>query len=232
MKLVDDATTLYADFSEDMEFEKAAPMIDRDPRVDLVLVAACVLLKLAGVGMELRRHYVRASDLDAPRLLQAVALVDSQLRRTPSDVPLRLLLVQLYLHLGCGAMAYELWLPMDVKRTVLDALGPLFFDRLSSIAPYLFQTGNRPLMEHMRSYYSALNRRKAPVRIWDAFESGSFNSIVGMAAYDDRLRRSCTRVMAFVEERQAARAVNGRLEDLDEVPLAGECFLRPTPATG
>jgi hypothetical protein len=159
--------------------------------------------------------------VDTSNLLQAILVLDTQLRDTPDDTGLRLLLVQLYLLLGCGSYAYQLWAPLDVKRTIQDALSPLFFDRISTLSPGLFQ-GNRPLMEPLRSYYTTTLRDQCPLRIWDAFSSGSYSSILDMVEYDSRLRRSCTLVMTVVEERRAMRAIGGRFPlNIDEDALIG-----------
>lgn len=184
------------------------------------------LLKLAGLRQAPQPRL--ASPLRAVHaapLLQAVALLDSQLAKTPNEVPLRLLLVQLHLLLGCASYAYQLWMPMDVKRTIQDALSPLFFDRLASISPgLLFHGGERrPLMEPLRSYFAASLGGRAPVKIWDAFAAGSYSAVLDMVGYMDRLRRSCTLVMTAVEERRATRAFGGRLEGgIDEVPMLCE----------
>lgn len=218
-QLSSDAIAAYEVVDADSDLVKQIPEMDKDPRVDLALLVAFSLLKLSGLFED--QEIVSTGPLtnvEMTPLLQAVVLLDAQLQRNTNDIPLRILLVRLYLLLGCGSYAYQLWTPLDVKRTIQDALSPLFFDRISSIAPGLFH-GSRPLTEPLRSYYSSTLRDPAPVRIWDAFQSGSYSSILDMAEYDERLRKSCTRVMAVVEERQAARAFGGRLEDLDDVPI-------------
>lgn len=138
--------------------------------------------------------------------------------------------MQVYLLLGCGSLAHATWVPMDVKRTIQDALSPLFFDRLSALSPGLFQhsgPGRQPLTEPLTSYYSGCLREKSPVKIWDAFTSGSYTSILSMAAYSDRLRRSCTLVMSVVEERRATRALGGKIEGgIEQSPLLGKFGLQ------
>jgi N-terminal acetyltransferase B complex non-catalytic subunit len=199
------------------------PGLDKDPRLDLSMLVGLCLLKLSG----LQRRVSSPSrpplqDTDTSCLLQGVLVLDAQLRETPDDTGLRLLLVQLYLLLGCGSYAYQLWAPLDVKRTIQDALSPLFFDRISTISPGLFQ-GSRPLMDPLRSYYTATLRDQCPLRIWDAFSSGSYSSIIDMAEYDSRLRRSCTLVMTVVEERHATRALGGKTgAAIEEDPLVGK----------
>lgn len=158
-----------------------------------------------------------------PRFLQAVVILGTQISKTPNEIPLHLLLVQLYRLMGSASLAYQTWVPMDVKRTIQDSLSPLFFDRIFSIAPGLFQQSRPALTEPLRSYYAGCLRDKSPVKIWDAFAAGSYTSILDMAEYNDRLRRSCTLVMTAVEGRRATRALGGRLDGgIDQSPLLGE----------
>lgn len=204
--------------------------LDKDPHVDLALVASSALLKLSGLRQSPSPSRLPPlSTADASRLLQAAVVLAAQLSKTPNEIPLRLLLTQVYLLLGCGSLAHTTWVPMDVKRTIQDALSPLFFDRLSGLSPGLFQhsgPGRQALTEPLASYYSGCLRERSPVKIWDAFMAGSYTSILGMAKYSDRLRRSCTLVMSVVEERRATRALGGKIEGgIEQSPLLGELDL-------
>ena len=225
--IISSAAATHHTISASPEHVRAIPQLDKDPRLDLSMLIGLCLLKLSG----LQRRASNSSqpplqDISPQRFLQAVLVLDSQLKATPDDTGLRLLLVQLYLLLGCASYAYKLWAPLDVKRTVQDALSPLFFDRISTLAPGLFQ-GSRPLMDLLRSYYTYTLRDPCPIRVWDAFSSGSYTSIIDMAEYDNRLRRSCTLVMTAVEERHAATALGGKpIFDIDEDPLVGASAYR------
>lgn len=230
------AASLHQRICADAEFVKAIPSLDKDPRSDLSLILAMAALKMAGLdGSRSSRSGSPLHNVDPARFLQAVLVLDAQLKQTPNDTPLRLLLIQLYLLLGCASCAYQLWVPMGVIRTIQDSLSPLFFDRISSLSPGLFQ-GSRPLMEPLRSYYFSTLRDSSPVGIWDAFSSGSYSSILGMAEFDNRLRRSCTLVMTIVEERRATRAFGSRLDTgVDEMPVIGrslgQCYVCPPVLT-
>lgn len=215
------ALTAYKDAEKAPDALKG---LDKDPRVDLALVAACALIKLSGLRQTPAPSKLPPlSNVDMSRLLQATALVGAQVARSPSEIPLRLLLVQLYLLLGCASLAYQTWVPLDVKRTIQDALSPLFFDRISTISPGLFHQRRHPLVEPLTSYYAGCLRDDSPVKIWDAFNAGSYTSILDMAAYSDRLRRSCTLAMTVVEDRRATRANGGRIEGgIEQSPLLGE----------
>lgn len=193
--------------------------LDKDPRIDLAFVASSALVKLSGLHQTSTSRLPPLSNVDVARLMQAVVILGAQVSKTPNEVPLRLLLVQFYLLLGCASLAYQTWLPMDVKRTIQDALSPLFFDRISSISPGLFSQ-SRHLTEPLTSYYGGLLREASPIKVWDAFAAGSYSSILDMANYWDRLKRSCTIVMTAVEERRATRALGGRLDvGIEQLPL-------------
>ncbi|KXX79150.1 N-alpha-acetyltransferase 25, NatB auxiliary subunit [Madurella mycetomatis] len=214
------ASSTYKQITSDTELLEAIPRLDKDPRLDLALVMGTSFLKLSGLQPR-TSDAVRSlwQDIEPGSFLQAVLLLDHQLKVTPSDNELRLLLVQLYLILGCPSYAYQLWIPLDVKRTIQDALSPLFFDRLSSISPGLFQ-GSRSLMEPLRTYYNNTLRDDCPLRIWDAFSSGSYTSILDITEYDSNLRKSCTLMMSLVEERRATRCFGGKMEcEIEEHPL-------------
>ncbi|EAQ83122.1 hypothetical protein CHGG_10940 [Chaetomium globosum CBS 148.51] len=219
-KLVVDAAGAYRQITSDKELVDSIPRLDKDPRLDLALVMGNSLLKLSG----LRPRTADASQslwqsIEPGLFLQAVLLLDTQLNETPGDTELRLLLVQLYLLLGCASYAYRLWTPLDVKRTIQDSLSPLFFDRISTMSPGLFQ-GGRPLMEPLRAFYKNNLTDKAPVRIWDAFSAGSYTSILDMINHDSSLRRSCTLMMTLVEERRAIRCYGGKIDcEIEQHPL-------------
>ena len=220
-EIITNAANTYKQINMDQEIKDSIPNLDKDPRQDLALVIGTSLLKLAGF------QKTDSEATGSPLLnvhpglfLYAILILDIQLKETPSDNGLRLLLVQLYLLLGTASHAHQFWVPMDVKRTIQDALSPLFFDRISSLSPALFQ-GSRPLMDALRSYYGNSLRDDCPLRIWDAFSAGSYTSILDMAEYDTGLRRSCTLMMTLVEEARATRSFGGKIDiEIADHPLA------------
>ncbi|KAK4445090.1 N-acetyltransferase B complex non catalytic subunit-domain-containing protein [Podospora aff. communis PSN243] len=216
-----EAAKTYKQISADQDLQGLIPRLDKDPRQDLALVIATSLLKLSGLkaspssasGAPLRGVHPEL-------LLQAILLLDTQLANTPADNGLRLLLVELCLLIGTTSYARQMWIPMDVKRTIQDALSPLFFDRISTLSPALFQ-GSRPLMEPLRSYYANSLRNDSPLKIWDAFSAGSYTSILDLSKYNSQLRTSCTLMMTLVEEARATRSFGGRIDfEIDNHPLA------------
>jgi N-terminal acetyltransferase B complex non-catalytic subunit len=234
-----EAARTYKQITADQELQSLIPRLDKDPRQDLALVIATSLLKLSRLkaspssasGAPLR-------DARPELLLQAILLLDTQLANTPADNGLRLLLVELCLLIGTTSYARQMWFPMDVKRTIQDALSPLFFDRISTLSPALFQ-GSRPLMEPLRSYYANSLRNDSPLKIWDAFSAGSYTSILDLSKHNSQLRTSCTLMMTLVEEARATRSLGGKIDvEIDNHPLAskyalGEILVHiPTRGTG
>lgn len=230
--VVTKATSAHRSISRDEELVETIPSLEKDPRLDLSLVIAMSVLKMAGLnGQHLSAPGAPLHNVDPSRFLQAVLVLDEQLSETPGEVTLRLLLVQLYLLLGCASYAYQLWTPMNVIRTIQDALSPLFFDRIFSLSPGSFQ-GSESATEPLHSYYLTNLRDKSPVRIWDAFSSGSYSSILDVAEFDNRLRRSCTLMMAMVEERCAWRVLGSRpCPSFDESSYIGKTIPTLVPCS-
>lgn len=216
---------IHKTFQDDSELSDAVSSLNKDPRIDLAIVVGTCLLKLANTRNRIAENTKNAAEnVDVALLLSATLLLDTQLRETPGEAPLRLLLIQLYILLGCASYALQLWGPMGVKRTIHDSLSPLIFDRISTVSPGLFQ-GPTPLMEPVLSYYHKCLGEKAPLRIWDAYTAGNYSSILNLMDFRSKLERSCTMIMAVLEDRHAARAYGGELEcGVKQLPLLGECL--------
>ncbi|CAK7567585.1 MAG: hypothetical protein SEPTF4163_005551 [Sporothrix epigloea] len=202
MKIATSALQLHRTLTGDESFiSDILPKLDRDPRIDLSLVTASVLIRLN-------------------RRLSAALILDMQHHQTPDDISIRLLLMRLSLCIGCSTHALAMWQPLGVKRSILDALGPLFYDRLSTISPGLFNgdpsTGCGSLLEPVKHYFDTVLRQPSAVQIWDAFASGNYSSVLEMETYHTRLQQSATRAMAILEERRAARALGGRIDPVPD----------------
>ncbi len=223
---------LYRALSDSSEFMDSVGRRDKDPRVDLTLVAVSSLMRLSGIhhpATKTKPGRQWLAKVDVTHLLQAALVLDAQQRQTPDDIPVRLLLVRLSTLLGCAAQALQLSKPLGVKRTILDALGPLFYDRMSTVSPGLFTAG-KPLLEPLRQYYDTVLWRPSAVKIWDAFEAGSYSSILDMAAFNENLQHSCTRVMTVVEERRAARSFGAKMEDARDLSIFSTFSLSSRPS--
>lgn len=216
-----DAVNIHRQIASGLDVQELVAVLGRDPRADLVLVIGLSLLKLAGLFARREWSGSPLKSIRPARFLQAVLLLDFQLRQTPQDVSLRLVLVKLYLLLGCASYAYQIWAPLDIKRTIQDALSPHFFDRISTLSPGLFQSG-RPPTDSLRSYY-VKSLRDFPKVVWDGFLAGSYSSVLELVDFNAQLRRSCTAAMTLIEERRATRVFGGKMEvEVKDLPVVGK----------
>lgn len=141
-------------------------------------------------------------------LLRGFFVLEKQFHLTPKHSQTALFLVQLHLLLGSAHRAREVWEELAVKRTIADALAPIFYDRLSTVSPAVLSPSDDwgwQTVETLRQHYAASLKLRMPRRLIDAFEAGSYGSILGTPRYMENLRRSCTRAMSLVEEARAER---------------------------
>ncbi|PKK41477.1 hypothetical protein CI102_14249 [Trichoderma harzianum] len=161
----------------------------------------------------------------ARHLIRAALLLDDQLAQNPGHSQLSLLLTQLHIRLGSAYRAADVWDVIGVKRTIIDSLGPVFYDRLSTIAPALlssYDSWGSHLMDLLQSHYQISLKLRMPRRLVDAFESGSYSSVMGIPKYIDRLRMSCTRAMSLAEARRIERLLGQTSHELDSDPRFNE----------
>ncbi|KAH7134059.1 N-acetyltransferase B complex non catalytic subunit-domain-containing protein [Dactylonectria macrodidyma] len=150
-------------------------------------------------------------------LIRAALILEHQLPLTPKHGNISLLLVQLHIFLGAAPRAREIWETLGVKRTIMDSLAPIFYDRLSTISPSIIapnDTWGWELMELLHTHYSVSLKLRMPRRLIDAFESSSYGSVIDIPRYIEALRWSCTRAMSLVEETRTERIVGQRFAEV------------------
>lgn len=150
-------------------------------------------------------------------LLHAVALLESQLCQNPGHSQVSLLLVQVYIFLGSPYRASEIWEAIGVKRTIVDSLASIFYDRLSTVSPSLLSVCDDwgwQLMDLVTSHYHVSLKLRMPRRLIDSFEAGSYSSVIGMPKYMEDLRMSCTRAMSLAEGMRTSRLCGEVLPDM------------------
>ncbi|RFU80528.1 hypothetical protein TARUN_1647 [Trichoderma arundinaceum] len=157
----------------------------------------------------------------ARHLIRALLLLDDQLAQNPGHSQLSLVLTQLHIRLGSAYRASDIWDVIGVKRTIIDSLGPVFYDRLSTVSPALlssYDSWGSHLMDLLQSHYQISLKLKMPRRLIDAFESASYSSVLGIPKYIDRLRMSCTRAMSLAEARRIERFLGQTSHELKSDP--------------
>ncbi|KAK5991769.1 hypothetical protein PT974_07803 [Cladobotryum mycophilum] len=168
-----------------------------------ILISFCSLNQAFG-----SQQYGDVSPSARRHLLRAVLLLEDQLTKNPTHGQISLILVQLHLFLGSVYRASEIWEAVGVKRTIVDSLAPIFYDRLSSVSPSLLSPTDdwgSYLIGLLKSHYNASLKLKMPRRLVDSFEAGSYSSVMGIPHYIENLRASSTRVMSLTEGRRAER---------------------------
>ncbi|KAG5979309.1 hypothetical protein E4U55_005313 [Claviceps digitariae] len=177
---------------------------------DEVLPELALAIALCNVEMALcARPGYRATE--PPRLeflVRALLMLEHQAFLTPKHSQIGLVLVQLHLFLGSAHRCREIWQGLGVKRTIVDSLAPIFYDRLSTVAPIILDSTDDwgwDLSETLRGHFANSLNMRMPRRLIDAFEAGSYGSIIDMPRFTNDLRYGCTRAMSLVEEVRADR---------------------------
>lgn len=145
-------------------------------------------------------------------LYRALAVLEGQLHESPKDSVILLLLVQLHLRVGSASRARILWDDLGVKRTIVDCIAPVLYDRLSTVSPLLLSRSDKrgaELSDIVRSHYHVSLQNRMPRRLIDAFEAESYSSVLKIPEYIENLRTGCTRAMSLVEDARTARCLDG-----------------------
>ncbi|KOS20857.1 hypothetical protein ESCO_004545 [Escovopsis weberi] len=186
-----------------------------------ILIASCSLAEAFGAQPDKRPLPPAARR----SLFHAVLLLEDQLAKNPVHGQISLMLVQIHLFLGSAYRASEIWEAVGVKRTIVDSLAPIFYDRVSTVSPSLLSPNDEwgeYFREQLRTHYDASLKMKMPRRLIDAFESGSYGSVAEIPKYIEDLRTSCTRVMSLTESKRAERFLGLTTIDLLNDPRFDE----------
>ena len=200
-KLVDSATTLVGRLRSKDSWD---PNLSVIPEL-CILIASCHIMTALPQPLWTSP---RISSASAKHLLTALVVIESQLLQAGGHRQLELLATLLNLLVGATGQACLHWEKLGVKRTIVDSLAPIFYDRLSTMDPGLLTTNPKgwDLTDLLTSHYQTSLKLKMHKRLVDAFEEGNYSSALDIPRYMLNLRRSCTRVLSAVEETRGARA--------------------------
>jgi len=214
-----DALGVYHVLAKSLPSEDETARAQQDFLADLAMVAAMCFIKMSGMASS-----QGAVGSNTHRcLLLAAAILEHHLLLSPKHSGILLLLARLYLRLGVSRRAVGLWELLEVKRTIVDSLSPIFFDRISGIDPGL--ASGPMLSDVVQSHYVNSLRLRMPRRLTDAFEEEAYTSILEIPKYITGLRTSCTMAMGYLEQKRAVRAVGIKLGEPDDTAL-GRFVLR------
>ncbi|KAI0399183.1 N-acetyltransferase B complex non catalytic subunit-domain-containing protein [Xylaria palmicola] len=212
---------------QDEAVSKKAANESEDPLSNLAVLGSICLIKLAGAGRK-NLQYMTESPLchvDIQLFLQAVIWLDFYLRKTPKNDSLRLLLVKLYLTMGCVTRALQVWSTFGVKNTLLECLGTVCLDRLASISPSHFITGPsnlRNFAEPFLIHFETAIQKRYPETVSKTFQNNSYAELVNVIELAENQSRNCVSILAVVERRRGLRFKSGRTEDpIEDEPLVG-----------
>ncbi|KAI0842756.1 N-acetyltransferase B complex non catalytic subunit-domain-containing protein [Hypoxylon sp. FL0890] len=194
-----------------------------NPVSDIAVIGAICLLRLAGLGnLNTPNGTSSLYHTDMQLFLQAVLWLDSCMNASPARSNAHgIILAKLYLLMGCISRAKAIWDGFDVKNALLDSLGLLYIDRLTSMAPGLFILSSRgnPVQPFLTHFTKAL-KITTPTRIMDSLEVGTYSSVLEMIQHAGKQAASCSLVLTFVEERRGNRMKANRTEiHIDDQPL-------------
>ncbi|UKZ66082.1 uncharacterized protein TrAtP1_007264 [Trichoderma atroviride] len=209
-------------YSSVIKSEGEKPKINAEIMPELAILIAFCSLNLAFSEDQARQSLKPQA---TRHLIRALLLLDDQLAQNSGHSQLSLVLTQLHIRLGSGARASDIWDVIGVKRTIIDSLGPIFYDRLSTISPALLSTYDSwgsHLMDLLQSHYVNSLKLRMHQRLIDAFESGSYSSVVGIPQYIESLRSSGTRAMSLAEARRIERLLGQPSRELESDPRFNE----------
>ena len=198
-----DGLEMYQDMAT-----KSSDTLSADPQLppELALLVAFCSIKLASPNPNAAPSSLPAAVVR--HLFHAILVLEYQLSFSPKNSQLLLVLVQLHLLLGSSPRSRQLWEELAVKRTIMDSLGPIFYDRLSTVSPALLSPSDNwgwQLMDMLTSHFSYSLKLRMPRRLIDAFESESYSSVLEIPKYIQNLRTSATRAISLVEETRSER---------------------------
>ncbi|OAA60880.1 N-acetyltransferase B complex, non-catalytic subunit [Cordyceps fumosorosea ARSEF 2679] len=183
----------------------------KDIQSEVALVAAFCLIGLAD---QLPSSFPTTES--AQHHVQALLLLQQQLNSSPKHSQISLVLVQLHLRLASAPEALAIWDTLAIKRTIMDSLAPLFYDRLSTVAPGMMSPLTNEgwqLVSSIKTHYETSLKMRMPRRLIDAFTDGSYSSVLTVPEYVEKLRVSCTRALSLVESVRSERLLG--LSDTD-----------------
>ncbi|KAI0872011.1 N-acetyltransferase B complex non catalytic subunit-domain-containing protein [Hypoxylon argillaceum] len=212
---------------QDKDVSQKVSSVTGDPLSNLAVLGSICLVKLAGLGRKVRPHMIGSPlyHTNIHLFLQAVIWLDFYLKETPRNDSLRLLLVKLYLMMGCVTRALEIWNLFDVKNTLLECLGTVCLDRLASISPSHFMTGPTHLSSFgepfIRHFKTALEKRY-PDTVVKTLQNNSYAELPSVIELAQNQSRNCVVILAVVENRRGIRLKSGRNETaIEDEPLIG-----------
>ncbi|GAP92059.1 putative n-acetyltransferase b complex non catalytic subunit [Rosellinia necatrix] len=211
---------------QDQDVSRKAVGAIEDPLSNLTILGSMCLIKLAGADHENWQSMKESPfcHIDLRLFLQGVAWLDFYLRKAPKNDSLRLLLVKLYLRMGCVTRALQIWSLFDVKNTLLECLGTICLDRLASISPSHFMTGpsQRSFADPFTRHFETAIQKRYPDTVIKTLQNSSYAELPGIIELAQNQSRNCVSVLAVIEARRGIRLKSNRTEtSIEDESLIG-----------
>lgn len=183
---------------------------DRHPADDLCIISVMCLVKLSASTSD---GSGTLSSIGISHWLRATMFLEHAWSFSKSNFQISLLLVKLYSYIGCGSLAMRAYQRLNIKQIQHNTLSHNMFDQISRLHPHTFSHDpdessdlRNPLdqfKEQQKFYNSAPSQIKR--NIWRAFQLGSYNSIIDLTEFNEKLSNSMAKVMSVIESRKIHR---------------------------
>ncbi|KAH8602738.1 N-acetyltransferase B complex non catalytic subunit-domain-containing protein [Bisporella sp. PMI_857] len=205
---------------------------DRHPADDLVVLSAMCLIKTSlGSAPSI-------GGPNASHILRATILLEFAWTRSKHNFQITLLLMKLYIYLGCASLAMRAYQRLGIKQIQQDTLSFSLLDRISSLHPHPFS--HQPedaakllepmeqIVEQQRYYPQAFNHMKK--NIWRSFQEGSYCSVIQITEAQETLSRSMASILSAIESGRILRLIAPKISltpalvGHDVLPLDAEMY--------
>ncbi|KAI0858167.1 N-acetyltransferase B complex non catalytic subunit-domain-containing protein [Xylaria cubensis] len=213
---------------QDTDVSEKAAHQSEDPLLNLAILGSICLIKLAGAGHKSWQHRKESPlyHINIQLFLQAVIWLDFCFRRRPKNDSLDLLLVRLYLLMGCVTQALKIFGRSGIKATLLESLGMVCYDRLASISPghFVQKMGqDRTFMDNFRRYFETAVGKRYPDCVRVSLENSIYAGVPRLVELAHMQSHNCALVLTVVEIHRGLRVKTGRNETtMDEEPLIAQ----------
>ncbi|QSS56289.1 cytoskeleton organization protein [Histoplasma capsulatum var. duboisii H88] len=189
----------------------APSTIESQPNDDLCLLAVMALIRFHQTSIGSKR------DAPHPALIQAAALIENLLLKSPHNYEALLLLVRIYLLLGAGSLALKSFHRLSLKQMQYETVAHNLFTRLASTHPHaappyegleVKDYDPQSAMRHALNFYrNSETATKYSRNV--GLEHGSYVNVAGSIDLQKSLKNSICRRMWALETRRIGRLVGG-----------------------
>ena len=176
---------------------------------------ACLLAVMGLVHMANKEGDASQKAWKPIRLLQALSLLDFLLSRSKHNYQALLIIVQLYVRIGAGSLAFTTYSRLSIKQIQHDTMSHILLTRVSTLHPHTITTmagGDYVAKDldpaiHLSEAVSIYPKTHVDVRVQirKAIEAGNYAQVARFWDFDIRQFNSICKHMWHVEGRRIER---------------------------